>query len=102
MAYSIVYTPEALEQLRALYRYIAKEASPEIAQRFTDAIVHHCESFREFPERAIRRDDIRPGIHITNYRGRVVIGFAIEDTEVWVLGVFYAGQDYEEILQADP
>jgi plasmid stabilization system protein ParE len=50
MAYSVVYTPEAREQLRALYRYIAKkEAWPAIAQRLTDAIVHHCERFREFP-----------------------------------------------------
>jgi toxin ParE1/3/4 len=49
MAYSVVFTPEAREQLRALYRYIAKEASPAIAQRFTDAIVDHCERFREIP-----------------------------------------------------
>lgn len=101
MVYTVVYTPEAQNQLRAIYRYIAKEASPAIAQRFTDAIVDHCDRFRELPARAVRRDDIRPGLHITNYRGRVVIAFAVEDTEVWIIGVFYAGQDYESILQTD-
>src|ERR1039457_6864691 len=102
MTYSVAYTPEAQEQLRALYRYIEKAASPAIAQRFTDAIVNHCERFREFPERAIRRDDIRPGLHITNYQGRVAIAFAVENAEVWIIGVFYAGPDYEAILQTAP
>ena len=51
--------------------------------------------------RAVRRDDIRPGLHLTNYRGRVVIAFAVEGSQVWIIGVFYAGQDYEAILQSD-
>ena len=37
--YPVVFTPEALEQLEALYAYIAQAASPLIAQRYTDAIV---------------------------------------------------------------
>jgi toxin ParE1/3/4 len=102
MTYSVAFSPEALAHLLGIYRYIEKVASPAIAQRFTDAIVNHCERFREFPERAIRRDDIRPGLHITNYQGRVVIAFAVENAEVWIIGVFYAGQDYEAILQTAP
>ncbi len=35
MQYTVVFTPEAQEQLAALYRYIAAAASPEIAQRYT-------------------------------------------------------------------
>jgi toxin ParE1/3/4 len=101
MTYSVVFSPEASEDLLEIYRYIAKEASPAIAQRFTDGIVNHCERFRKFPERAVRRDDIRPGLHITNYKGRVVIAFAVEVSEVSILGVFYGGRDYETLLQSD-
>jgi plasmid stabilization system protein ParE len=101
MTYTVVFSPEASAHLLRIYRYIAKAASPAIAQRFTDAIVDHCERFREFPERAIRRDDIRPGLHITNYQGRVVIAFAVEASEVSIVGVFYGGQDYESQLQSD-
>jgi plasmid stabilization system protein ParE len=43
MTYSVVFSPEASEDLLEIYRYIAKDASPVIAQRFTDAIVNHCE-----------------------------------------------------------
>ncbi len=101
MAHSVVYTPEARDQLRALYRYIEKEASPSIAQRFTSAIADHCEKLREFPHRAVRRDDIRLGLHITNYQGRVVIAFAIGEREVSIIGIFYGGRDYASLLQSD-
>jgi len=37
--YAVVFTPEAQEQLAALYRYIAAAASPETAERYTSAIV---------------------------------------------------------------
>jgi plasmid stabilization system protein ParE len=36
MAYSVVFTQEARAQLIALYRYIEIDASPAIAQRFTE------------------------------------------------------------------
>ena len=43
------------------------------------------------------RDDIRPGLRITNYRRRAVIAFEVDDTTrtVAILGVFYGGRDYE-------
>lgn len=46
MQYPVVFTPEAQEQLAALYRYIAAAASPEIAERYTSAIVTYCEGLQ--------------------------------------------------------
>lgn len=43
------FSPEAEEQLAALYCYIAAAASPDIAARYTEAIVSYCESLRTFP-----------------------------------------------------
>lgn len=102
MAYAVRFAPEALEQLAGLYRYIAKAASPGIAQRYTDAIVSHCEELQTFPLRGNPRDDIRPGLRITNYRKRAVIAFAVDDEQVSILGVFYGGQDVESALQFEP
>jgi len=101
MTYTVVFTPEAEEQLAALYRYIEEKASPEIALRYTSAIVDHCEGFRELPRRAVRRDDIRLGLHITHYKGRAVIAFTVDAERVSIIGVFYGGRDYETILQSD-
>jgi toxin ParE1/3/4 len=74
MSYTSAFTPEAQEQqLLELYRYIAAAASPVIAERYTNAIITYCEELRTFPHRGYRRDDIREGLRVTNYRKRVVI-----------------------------
>ena len=96
--YSVVFAPEAEEQLVALYGYIAKAASSAVAERYTSAIVTYCEGFRISPERGTRRDDIRVGLRITNYKGRAVIAFAVGASQVTVMGIYYGGLDYEEIL----
>ena len=68
MIYRVVFAPEAEEQLAALYGYIAVAASPDIAARYTDAIVSYCESLCAFPHRGTLRDDVRSGLRITNYK----------------------------------
>jgi len=70
----------AEEQLAELYRYIAAAASPDVAARYTEAIVTYCESLRTFPLRGTMRDDVRPGLRITNYRKRAVIAFDVAGT----------------------
>jgi toxin ParE1/3/4 len=100
--YTIVITPEAQAQLLDLYRYIANPASPEIAARYTDRIVTYCESLRTVPHRGRKRDDIRPGLRITNYRRQTVIAFKVDGDQVAILGVFYGGRDYGTLLQDTP
>lgn len=101
MQYKVVFAPEAREQLTSLYRYIAAAASPVIAERYTSAIVTYCEALHTFPNRGTRRDDVRPGLRITNYKKRAVIAFAIDSELVSIIGVYYGGQDYETALQLD-
>lgn len=69
MRYTVVFTPEAEEQIAELYHYIAQAASPDVAQRYTEAIVTYCEGLHTFPHRSHVRDDIRPGLRVTNYKG---------------------------------
>ena len=101
MSHRVVFTPEALDQLAALYQYIAVAASPAIALRYTDAIVSYCESLSIFPHRGTVRDDVRMGLRVTHYKKRSVIAFAVETEWVYILGVFYGGQDYEVRLSND-
>jgi len=51
--------------------------------------------------RGTQRDDVRPGLRVTNYKGRAVIAFTVDADRVSILGVFYGGQDYETVLQGD-
>jgi toxin ParE1/3/4 len=75
MPYAVVFTPETEAQLVNLYGFIAQKASPEIAARFTDRIITYCESLSIFPLRGVKRDDVRPGLRITQYKKRVAIAF---------------------------
>ncbi|MEG3191070.1 type II toxin-antitoxin system RelE/ParE family toxin [Lysobacter sp. D1-1-M9] len=72
--------------------------------RYVDAIVAYCESLATFPGRGVRRDDLLPGLRITNYRSNAVIAFAFDAgaETVIILGVFYGGRDYESVMQDDP
>jgi hypothetical protein len=38
----VVFTPEAEQQLAELYRYIEENASPEVALRYTSAVIEYC------------------------------------------------------------
>ena len=97
----VVFSPDAQEQLAALYGYIAAAASPDIAARYLDAIVSYCESLCHFPHRGTLRDDVRPGLRITHYKKRAVIAFDVSGQQVSIIGVFYGGQNYEAVLQDD-
>jgi toxin ParE1/3/4 len=97
-AFSIEFAPEAVEQLVQLEEYIAGQGSPRVATAYVDAILGFCESLQSFPNRGTQRDDIRPGLRITNYKGGTIIAFAVMGEVVYVIGVFYGGQDYETVL----
>ena len=98
MNYRVVFSPEAEEQLVAIYYYISDAASPEIAAQYTEGIINYCNGLKLSPHRGTMRSDIRPGLRITNYKKRTVIAYFIVADLVSILGVFYGGQDYETIL----
>jgi toxin ParE1/3/4 len=101
LRYRVVFSPEANAQLLEIYRHIAHEASPSIAERFTGEIVDYCEGFDSFPHRGAVRDDLRPGLRIIGFRRRVAIAFTVEAKTATIIGIFYGGQDYEPLLEGE-
>lgn len=99
--FNVVYAPEAEAQLVALFFHIAAAASPEIAARYTDAIVEQCESLKTFALRGAQRDDIRSGLRVFGFRRRVSIAFEVTGEMVTILGIFYGGQNFEAAF-SDP
>lgn len=101
MSYTVRFAPAARDQLDAIEEYIAFASGlPVVAANFVDGIVAYCESFETFPERGTRRDDLLPGLRVTNYRKSTTVAFRV-DTDalaVAIIGVFYGGQDYEAAL----
>ena len=97
MAYEVVFAPEARDDLLQLYDYIAAQSGPARAQR----ILSYCLGFETFPERGMRRDDVRPGLRIVGFARRVTIAFHISDGTVTIDRVLYAGRDLTTALHGD-
>jgi hypothetical protein len=51
----------------------------------------------------MKRDDIRLGLRVINYRGSTIIAFAVNDKNeaVSIVGIYYGGQDFESMLVQD-
>lgn len=101
MGYHIIVTPEARDQLDAIYDYIAYAAAPDIARQFTDGIVDRLAMLTDYPRTGSPRDDVRPGLCTLAYRRRVTIAFMVEEAAVVVIGFYYGGQDFETMLRED-
>ena len=98
--YQVAFSPESQAQIADLYQHIAKAGSPQTAFEYADAIISHCEALMHFPERGTLRNDIRPGLRTTHYRGRVIIAYTVMGLTVHILGIYYGGQDFETMLSA--
>ena len=101
MSRRIIYAPEAEAQLIDLYRYIETQASPAIAQKFTEAIVGRCSALAEFPERGTPREDLLSALRTIAFRRRVTIAYRVDTEVVTILGIFYGGQDFEAVFSDD-
>jgi len=99
--YSVVFSPEAQDQLSALFRYVSGASSPDIASHYTEAIISYCEGIVMFPYGGTGRDDVRPGLRTTSYKKRTVIAYAVVGDVVSIIGIFYGGQDYETMLHSE-
>ena len=103
MPFSVRFTPEAEARLGALYDYVSEVATPVTAERYAAAVIDRCQSLSKFPAGAPARDDIRPGLRVAHNRGRTIIACTIDEEAqvVWILGIYYGGQDYASFLMSN-
>jgi toxin ParE1/3/4 len=94
----VEFSPEALADLLDLYDYIAARDGAERAIGYIDRIEDCCRSLSSFPERGIRRDDLRTGLRVLGFERRAVIAFCITADTVIVLRILYGGRDLETVL----
>ena len=93
---AIVFAPEARADLVALYEWISVKASPDVAMSYIERIETYCNGFDLASERGHPRDDIRTGLRIVGFEGRVTIAFMVSDLTVTILRLFYGGRNWED------
>jgi toxin ParE1/3/4 len=92
VTHTIIYSPEARDDLLRIYDYIAAQA-PQTALGYAERLVACCEELSLFPERGMRHDDIRPGLRTTGFENRVTIAFHVTKNTVIIDRILYGGRD---------
>ena len=92
---TVVFAPEAEDDLINLYDWIVSNANPAVAIEFTGRIEDFCLRLDMASERGTLRDDIRPGLRVVGFERRIVAAFTVTDDEVTILRLFYGGRDWE-------
>lgn len=93
--YAIIYDRNAILDLAELHFWIGTETSERIASAYIKRIRLFCRQLRHFPRRGVQRDDIRPGVRIITFEGRVDIAFEVEREHVIIIRVLYAGRQFD-------
>ncbi|MFH1157334.1 MAG: type II toxin-antitoxin system RelE/ParE family toxin [Pseudomonadota bacterium] len=99
MTYTIVYSPEARDDLLQIYDYIVAHSAPPRALDYTERILACCEELSLFPERGMRYDDIRPGLRVTGFENRVSIAFHVTKNTVVIDRILYGGRDIDQAFE---
>lgn len=94
----VVFSPEAAEDLLALYDWIAGMASPEIAMAYLQRLEAFCLRLNFGSERGQQRNDIRPGLRTVGFERRLTIAFSVSPADVTILRIFGRGRDWEAEL----
>ena len=92
---TVVFSPQARDDLIALYDWIADSAGADIALSYIGRLEAYCLGFSTASERGHRRDDIRPGLRIVGFERRITIAFTVSADRVMILRLFYAGRNWE-------
>jgi toxin ParE1/3/4 len=92
------FRPAAEADLDAIYEFIAKD-SPMNAITFSRRIREKCAELTLFPERGVRRDDLKPGLRTMGFERRVTIAFYVALNEVEIARILYSGRDLNRIFE---
>jgi len=87
--------------LRALFQYLASEASPIVAERYLSRLTGFCHSLAQFPNRGLPRPEILPGLRTITYGRSATIAYLVAENAVVIMGVYTGGQNYLSALNED-
>jgi toxin ParE1/3/4 len=98
VTHKIVFAPEARDDLRRLYLFIAERAGASRAFAYVEKIENYCRSLEDFPERGMRHDHILTGLRIVGFEHRVSIAFQVSANTVTFYRIAYGGRDFASLM----
>jgi len=100
LTFDVVLGPRAIDDLAALFDWIAEHASFDVADGYLARIEAACARLAEIPQRGVPRDDLAPRLRTIAFERRAVIVYSVSGRTVTILRVLYGGQDTERAFSA--
>ncbi len=100
--YTVTGTPAVYAKLARQWDYLAQHAGTTVANRYIDRLVTYFRSLATFPERGHPRRDLLPGLHVIGFERSANLAIVVEPDDVYVVGVYFGGEDYESALPDEP
>jgi toxin ParE1/3/4 len=96
--YEVVFLAAAIDDLEALFTYIANESTPEIADRYLARLESLCLSLRTLPNRGTQIPGRISGLRRMGFERRATILFRVGENKVEILRILYGGRDLSPAL----
>ncbi len=100
--YEVRFLAGAVDDLNALYRFIAEKSSYETADGYLARIEQYCFSLATFPQRGTAIPGRVAGLRTTGFERRVTILFRVGEERVEILRILYGGRDLEPPIEELP
>jgi toxin ParE1/3/4 len=97
--YEVRFLAEAVDDLDAIFLYIAQQSSFEIADGYLARIERTCLSLQSLPKRGSTVPGDVSGLRTMGFERRVTILFRVGDERVEILRIWYGGRDVGKQLE---
>jgi toxin ParE1/3/4 len=94
---AIIWSREAEQDLLALWSYLAREASPDVADEQLRSLDRACEALAEWPHSGRARDELFRGVRSIAVAAYVVF-YRVEDSAIEIVRVLHGRRDVDAIF----
>ena len=100
MRYTVIVSPRVTVKLADQADYLALHSSPAVSDAYMDGLMDYLLGLDTFPERGHPRHDVLPGLWVIGYGASANLAVVVQPPQVYVVGVFFGGENYEHELRA--
>ena len=91
--YEVSFRAQAVDDLDALFLYIAEKSSFRTADRYLARIERLCQSLESLPKRGTAIAGSVAGLRVMGFERRAAILFRVGEKRVEILRILYGGRD---------
>ena len=94
----VVLSPEARDDLLAIYDWLAGIASADVALDYVERVERFVMKLDIGSQRGTERDDVRPGLRVIGFERKLAVAFTVEQDRVVILRIFRGGRDWRAVM----